>query len=175
MAETKNKKSVAGTGNEKARTLAEKEWEELGIENDFMFGKIMRKAELCQELLEAIFPEMEIGYIEYPEIQKSIAEDRDARSIRLDVYVRSSSETVFSIEMQVLNHGNLRRRSRYYQSLIDLQLLDKSVDYKKLNDSYVIFICPFDLFGAGRYKYTFQNLCKEDTTVKLGDGTGRYF
>ena len=162
------------TEHEKA-SLAEKEWEKLGIENDFMFGKIMRKAELCQELLEAIFPEMEIGHIEYPEIQKSIAEDRDARSIRLDVYVRSSSETVFSIEMQVLNHGNLRRRSRYYQSLIDLQLLDKSVDYKKLNDSYVIFICPFDLFGAGRYKYTFQNLCKEDTTVKLGDGTGRYF
>ena len=175
MAETENKKAVVETSSEKARTLAEKEWEELGIENDFMFGKIMRKAELCQELLEAIFPEMEIGHIEYPEVQKSIAEDRDARAIRLDVYVRSGTETVFSIEMQVLNRGNLERRSRYYQSLIDLQLLDKSVDYKKLNDSYVIFICPFDLFGTGRHKYTFKNFCAEEPKLELGDGTGKIF
>ncbi len=65
----------------------------------------MRKAELCQELLEAIFPELEIGRIEYPEVQKSIAEDRDARAIRLDVYVQSGNETIFSIEMQVLSGG----------------------------------------------------------------------
>ena len=156
MAETENKRHMEKIGKEDARILAEKEWEKLGIENDFIFGKIMRKPELCQELLEAIFPEMEIGRIEYPEVQKSIAEDRDARAIRLDVYVRSSNKTVFSIEMQVLNRGNLEKRSRYYQSLIDLQLLDKSVDYKKLNDSYVIFICPFDLFGTGRHKYTFK-------------------
>ncbi len=38
MAETENKKSAAETGNEKASIVAEKEWEELGIENDFMFG-----------------------------------------------------------------------------------------------------------------------------------------
>ena len=175
MAETEQTKIVAETENKKAQALAEKEWEKLGIENDFMFGKIMRKAELCQELLEAIFPDMEIGHIEYPEVQKSIAEDRDARSIRLDVYVRSDNETVFSIEMQVLNRGNLPRRSRYYQSLIDLQLLDKNVDYKKLNDSYVIFICPFDLFGTGRHKYTFKNFCAEEPKLELGDGTGKMF
>ena len=175
MAETEGKKTMEKTGKEEAQTLAEKEWEKLGIENDFMFGKIMRKPELCQELLEAIFPEIEIGRIEYPEVQKSIAEDRDARAIRLDVYVRSSNKTVFSIEMQVLNRGNLEKRSRYYQSLIDLQLLDKSVDYKKLNDCYVIFICPFDLFGTERHKYTFKNFCIEEPKLELGDGTGKIF
>ena len=78
-------------------------------------------------------------------------------------------------QMQVLNRGNLGKRSRYYQSLIDLQLLDKSVDYKKLNDSYVIFICPFDLFGLGRHKYTFKNFCAEEPKLELGDGTGKIF
>ena len=27
-------------------------WEELGISNDFLFGKVMRDPELCQELLQ---------------------------------------------------------------------------------------------------------------------------
>lgn len=152
-----------------------KRWEELDIANDFMFGKIMQKPEICQELLEAIFPEVEIGHIEYPEGQKSIIEDWDAKSVRLDVYVQSGQGSVYSIEMQVLNQGNLQRRSRYYASMIDLQLLDKGVDYRELNESYVIFICPFDLFGKGRHKYTFQNLCKEETELALGDGTAKIF
>ena len=42
-------------------------WEELGISNDFMFGKIFQKLEICQELLQIILPELQIAYIEYPE------------------------------------------------------------------------------------------------------------
>ncbi len=32
-------------------------WEELGISNDFLFGKIMQDAELCHELLQRILPD----------------------------------------------------------------------------------------------------------------------
>ena len=31
-------------------------WEELGIENDFLFGKVMQDSELCKELLQIILP-----------------------------------------------------------------------------------------------------------------------
>ena len=47
-------------------------WEELGIENDFLFGKVMQDSELCKELLQRILPELQIDRIEYPELQKSI-------------------------------------------------------------------------------------------------------
>ncbi len=47
-------------------------WEELGIANDFIFGKVMRDSILCKELLQSIFPDMEIERLEYPEEQKSI-------------------------------------------------------------------------------------------------------
>ncbi len=44
---------------------------------------------------------MNINRIEYPELQKSINMDMDARSVRLDVYVKDEKEVVYDIEMQV--------------------------------------------------------------------------
>lgn len=151
------------------------DWEELGISNDFLFGKIMRNPELCKELLQRILPDLEIDRIEYPETQKSIQPDVDARSVRLDVYVKDDKNTVYDIEMQVTDTKELPKRSRYYQSMIDLQLIDKGQSYKKLNQSYIIFICPFDLYGKGRHIYTFENVCKEDTSICLKDGTTKIF
>ena len=74
-------------------------WEELGIENDFLFGKVMQDSELCKELLQRILPELQIDRIEYPELQKSIRSDADAKSVRLDVYVKDGKGTVYDIEM----------------------------------------------------------------------------
>lgn len=31
-------------------------WEDLGISNDFLFGKVMQNPELCKELLQRILP-----------------------------------------------------------------------------------------------------------------------
>lgn len=150
-------------------------WEELGISNDFLFGKIMQDAELCQELLQRILPDLEIDHIEYPELQKAIKPDADAKSIRLDVYIRDDKGTIYDIEMQVTDTKELPKRTRYYQSLIDLQLIAKGQHYKLLNPSYIIFICPFDVFRQGRHIYTFENLCKEDNTIALGDGAVKIF
>lgn len=150
-------------------------WESLGISNDFMFGKIMQDAELCKELLQRILPDLEIDHIEYPEAQKSIRTDVDAKSVRLDVYVRDGKGTIYDIEMQVVDTKELPKRSRYYQSMIDLQLIDKGEYYKKLKPSYIIFIFPFDLFEKGRHIYTFENICKEDNSVFLKDGAIKIF
>ncbi|MFG6356412.1 MAG: Rpn family recombination-promoting nuclease/putative transposase [Acetatifactor sp.] len=150
-------------------------WEELGISNDFLFGKIMQDPELCKELLKRILPDLEIERIEYPELQKSINLDMDARSIRLDVYVKDDKEVVYDIEMQVSNTKELPKRSRYYQGMIDLQLIDKGQHYKRLNRSYIIFICPFDLYGKGRHIYTFENMCKEDNSIFMGDEAVKIF
>lgn len=37
--------------------------------------------------------------------------------------------------------------SIYYSSLCDIDQLGKGDDYNKLKDTYIIFICTFDLFG----------------------------
>ena len=120
-------------------------WEELSISNDFLFGKVMQNPKLCKELLQRILPDLNIERIEYPELQKSINMDMDARSVRLDVYVKDEKEVVYDIEMQVSDTKELPKRSRYYQGMIDLQLIDKGQLYDELKQSYVIFVCPFDL------------------------------
>ena len=112
----------------------------------------MQDSELCKELLQRILPDLEIDHIEYPELQKAIKPDVDAKSIRLDVYIRDDKGTIYDIEMQVTDTKELPKRSRYYQSVIDLQLIDKGQHYKLLKPSYIIFICPFDVFCQGDRK-----------------------
>lgn len=150
-------------------------WEELSISNDFLFGKVMQDANLCKGLLERILPDLNIDRIVYPELQKTISLDLDAKSIRLDVYVKDGKGTVYDIEMQVIDTKELPKRTRYYQSIIDLQLIDKGELYNKLKPCFIIFICPFDPFGKGRHIYTFENICKEDKTLPLNDGTTKIF
>ena len=42
-------------------------------------------------------------------------------------------------------------------------------------DTYVIFICTFDLFNKGRHIYTFKNFCAEDKEIELNDGAYTIF
>ena len=148
-------------------------WEEIGISDDFMFGKVMQNPRLCKKVLETILG-IEIEKIEYPELQKSIDITKEAKGVRLDVYV-AGEDAVFCVEMQARDTHELPRRARYYGGLIDLNLIEKGVSYKKLNQSVVIFICPFDVFGKNRCRYTFENLCLEEKNLPLGDGTTKIF
>ena len=50
-----------------------------------------------------------------------------------------------------------------------------TASYKPLNDVYVIIITPFDLFGKGLYKYTFNMGCQEAPGIRLEDGATRIF
>ena len=153
----------------------ELKWMHIGISNDFLFGKVMQDPYLCQKLLERILPDLAIDRIEYPELQKSIRPDSAAKSIRLDVYVKDSAQTVYDIEMQAVSSTNLPRRSRYYQSIIDLQLLDAGQDYDLLDSSFIIFICRDAVFDCRRHIYTFRSCCLEDPSLILEDATTRIF
>ena len=68
------------------------------------------------------------------------------------------------------------RRSRFYQALVDVNLMKPGEDdFRKLNDTYIIFICPFDLFGHKKYKYTFRMKCDEVAGLEMDDGAVRIF
>lgn len=156
--------------------MTETNWESLDISNDFLFGKVMQNPDLCKELLQRILPDLNIERIEYPELQKSIKEGAESRGIKLDVYIKDDKNIVYNIEMQASGSKELPKRSRYYQGMVDLQLLeagDKS--YMKLNKTYIIFICTFDLYGKGRHIYTFENICKEDNSLSMGDEATKIF
>lgn len=150
-----------------------KAWEELEIKDDFMFAKVMRDKRICKMLLERLL-QTKIRDIVYLDEQKTIDIEKDAKSVRLDVYLEEENR-VFNLEMETTNKGNLPKRSRYYQGMIDLNTIEKGENYKKLKESYIIFICTFDPFHQGKAQYTFENLCLEDKELKLNDGAKKVF
>lgn len=148
-------------------------WETLGISNDFIFSKLMRDKEVCKQVLEVLL-NFKISNIKYIEDEKAINIGYDAKSIRLDIYIEDNDK-IYNVEMQVADKKDLAKRSRYYQSLIDLNCIEKGEFYKTLKESYVIFICAFDPFEKGLPKYTFENVCSEDNSLCLKDGTYKIF
>lgn len=155
---------------ESTETSKIKRYEDLTISDDFMFGIIMRQAKYCKPFLETILG-IKIDHIEYPKIQEVINLDIKAKSIRLDVYVDDGENTVYNIEMQNISKPDQPKRMRYYQDLIDLDLIEKGQDYNELKNNIVIFVCTFDLFKLGRHYYSFENICIEDHALRLNDGT----
>ena len=149
-------------------------WQNLTPSDDFVFSKMMRNKAICKGLVETLLG-FDIDRIEYPEEQKSIDIAMDAKSVRLDVYVKDDKDTVYNIEMQTSPQSYLPKRSRYYQGMIDLNLIEKGELYDKLNTSYVIFICTFDPFNKGRHVYHFENRCIDDPALALGDETHKCF
>ena len=133
----------------------------------------MRDKEICRETLEILL-DKKIGEITYIDNQKTIDINYDAKSVRLDVYVEDENR-IYNIEMQVVNKKDLAKRSRYYQSMIDLNAIEKGEIYRDLKESIVIFICKFDPFGEGLSKYTFENICNENKELYLKDGTSKVF
>lgn len=144
-------------------------YEQLTFTDDFMFCKVLTtNPELCHELLELIIGR-KVGQFTRLDKQQPIELTADGKGVRFDVYSEDDTGTVYDCEMQAKKNGNLAKRSRYYQGMIDLNLIERSADYRQLKKSYVIFICPFDAFGEGLHKYTFENLCKERPQIGLGD------
>ena len=87
----------------------------------------------------------------------------------MDVYVEDDADTVYDLEVQTTDKRNLGKRPRFYQSMIDIRVLEKGQNYRKLKKSFIIFICNYDPYGKSRYIYTFRNRCDEDAEVLLED------
>lgn len=153
-----------------------KTFDELTIRDNFLFQHVMRNERLCKHLIEK-FLNIQIRSLQYQSFEKTIDLRLEGKSIRLDVFVEDNEGRVYDIEMQCSNspRNDLAKRSRFYQSLIDGELLDKGKPYEELNPSYVIFICTFDPFHRGLPIYTFTHCCKEDNRVQLKDEETRMF
>lgn len=152
-----------------------KPWEDLTIQDDYMFKLVMRSKRICKTMIEKIL-RIKLTDIRYIEEEKTVKPRYESKGVRLDVYVEGSGE-VFEIEMQVRQPetGELSKRARYYQAMIDSERLMSGQKYKMLPTSYIIFICPFDPFQQSRHIYTFRNLCVEDTGLELNDKTTKVF
>ena len=151
----------------------EEKWERATIANNFIFYKVMHNnPEICKELLEILL-EMKLDRIEMRQ-EEEVEIDYGKKGIRMDVYAYGADKA-FNIELQTSDTGELPERARYYQGVLDVDQLNKGVEYSELRTSYVIFICIPDIFKKGLGKYSFENICKENSEVVLNDRAYKYF
>ena len=152
-----------------------KSFDELTFQDNFIFQKVMLKKHICKAVLERLL-DISIKDIVYIHEEKNLDVRWDIKSVRLDVFVNDDKGTVFNIEMQTSKDmEELVKRTRFYQSILDMYHIQKGQKYTTLNDSYIIFICTFPVFTDNRHKYTFKNVCIEDHDIALNDGATKLF
>ena len=152
-----------------------KSLKELNLLDKFLFDEAMDDPENVKTMLDIILSQ-NTNLKHPPQTEKEQRTSIDNRQIRLDVYAIDEDDVIYEVEAQKENTHNLPKRSRLYQGIIDSKLLPPGVvDFNLLNEVLIVLIMPFDLFGYGLYRYTFQMKCQEIPELKLDDGATRIF
>ncbi len=150
---------------EKVKTL-----KELNLMDRFLFAEAMDDKEFAETILEIILGrETALKFL--PQSEKELRGSPAKRSVRLDVMLVDQYDTHYDVETQKQNKHDLPQRSRYYQSQMDVKLLDPGIlDYKQLAPVCLIMICGFDVGGKGAYCYTYRRRCDEFPEQVMDDG-----
>ena len=144
--------------------------QELNLTDDFLFDVATEELENCKTIIE-LTTGLRLKSLKWKSGQKVIHNLPGKRGIRLDFIAEAEDGRIFDVEMQNRNEGNIPKRTRFYQALIDSPLLKSGErGFDKMNPLYIIIICNYDPYGERKYCYTFENQCREGPGLRLGDG-----
>ena len=157
---------------------------ELNLIEDFLFTEASvdeKTSKLLMRLIIERAAQVKVGKL-IIEPQKIInGVDTDCHGIRLDVSVREVTEEsgktiqLFDIEPNNVQKVHLPKRSRFYQALTDVKLLETGVDYDKLPDMWTIWILPYDPFGLDYMLYSVKNMLEDFPEIEYNDGVKKLF
>ena len=141
-----------------------------------LFNETMEIPEAHEAVLRIILGDEKLKLLSQVQTEKEMQTAPWLRSIRLDTFSMDQDKTIYNTESQKRRNTDLIKRSRFYQGVIDSSLLAPGTrSFNLLNDTCIIMITPFDLFGKGRYCYTFHPHCEEEPDLRLDDGAVRIF
>lgn len=148
-------------------------YEKLTIRDKFMFGKVTKNPVIAQKMADLLTP-VEMGEVKGVEREKFLQHRSSSKYVKLDMYLEDENGRVVDTEMQNKSQNRvvqeeLPLRVRYYQGMIDQEILSSGTDYIFLKETYIIFICTYDPFQKGRYVYHFHMACDEDEEIQLQD------
>lgn len=153
-------------GNLSTSEEALKAWNLAGFKYGMIFSWIISEhKDICLELLQLILPDL--GIVDVKNIKKEDTHKQNTvfHGARFDIYAEDEHGRMYDIEMQVSDEHNLGKRISYYQSYLTQHALGAGQDYNDRVDTYVIFICDFDFFGAGLPVYTTEVRVKESDLI----------
>ena len=169
--------------NESQRQI--KKLEDLDMMDAFLFDKATASVENAVTISKVIIKRA-TGF----DVQNVVVETEkqipgislNKRGVRFDVYLteedRKAGKNIFrlfDIEPNKYYEPDLPRRSRFYQSLIDSQLLPTNTPFRNLPDIFMIWILPYDPFGDDRMIYTVKNMVAENNQILYNDGSTKIF
>ena len=148
-------------------------YEKLTIRDKFMFGKVTKNPEIARKMADLLIP-VEIGAVTAVEREKFLQHRSTSKYVKLDMYLEDENGRVIDTEMQNKSQNKIVQeelplRVRYYQGMIDQEILSSGIDYIYLKETYIIFICTYDPFRKGKYVYHFHMVCDEDEEIQLQD------
>ena len=150
---------------------------QLNLSDFALFMSVMKVKRAYENVLGIILDESNLRLKEV-KAEQVILNKSGKRAIRLDAWAVDEQERQFDMEMQNdSNSDDIRRRSRFYQGLMDTPILKagKETRYKFLPSTTIIFITQDDIFGKDLAKYTFSEWCEEVPDLPLEDGTTKIF
>ena len=115
--------------------------------DDFFFSRLMQDKELCRQLAEVLLG-LKVESVTFHETQRALRREKRSHGIQLDV-ILEDSKRVIVFEAQMANKGDIERRVRFYQGVLDTATLHSGKSYRSLKDTYIVFICTFDPFALG--------------------------
>lgn len=134
---------------------------EMNLTDDFLFDVATAELENCKTIIE-LSTGLRLKSLKWKEGQKVIHNIPGKRGIRMDFVAESEDGRVFDVEMQNRKEGNIPKRTRFYQALMDAPMLKSGEKgFDKLKPLFIIVICDYDPYGMKKYCYTFENRCKE--------------
>ncbi len=158
--------------------------EELNLIEDFLFTEAScdkKTSEILMRLIIERATNLKVGRLVI-EPQKTInGIDTTSHGIRMDVSIQEVTDAngstirLFDVEPNSIQKVHLPKRSRFYQALTDVKLLETGVDYDKLPDMWTIWILPYDPFGMNFMLYSVKNIVEESTEIDYNDGVRKLF
>lgn len=138
------------------------------LDDDFMTKCFEGNNECIELILRIVIDKQDLKVIDVR--TQIFVENLLKRSVRLDVLATDDFGRKYNIEIQRSDKGAGRKRARYNSSMLDANILEKSEDFEKLLETYVIFITENDVMGKGKPLYHIERYISE-TNEMFGDGS----
>ena len=119
-------------------------YEKLTIRDKFMFGKVTKNPEIARKMADLLIP-VEIGAVTAVEREKFLQHRSTSKYVKLDMYLEDENGRVIDTEMQNKSQNKIVQeelplRVRYYQGMIDQEILSSGIDYIYLKETNLYHI-----------------------------------
>ena len=140
-----NKSTIETYEDQKQRTAV------FNLTSDLFAGKVFEDIDACQELCRILLKDEHIALRNVK--TQYVIRNLENHSVELDILAEEISGNLINVELQMYKEPAPFKRTRYYLSSIDMNILEKGRPYDELPNVTVVYITQEDFIGGKRGHY----------------------